>query len=163
MLPLVEKTLAARTQGSRKPLIMSISKIAKIVLVFISVFMFAAVEGNAKSNKAFDWNPVMDAITIVESGGDANARSGNCCGAMQIKPICVEDCNQILESRGEKKRFTMKDRFNVKKSREMFVIYQSKYNPTNDIEKAIRLWNGGVKYKVKSTQKYYQKVMANMK
>jgi len=45
----------------------------------------------------------------------------------------------------------------------MFVIFMSKYNPTNDIEKAIRLWNGGIKYKVKSTQRYYQKVMAQMK
>ena len=134
---------------------MFISKIAKIVLVFVSIFI-AATEGSAKSDKTFDWGPLMDAITKVESKGDPNAKSGNCVGAMQIKPICVK-------ARGEKKRYTLKDRYNVKKSREMFVIFMSKYNPTNDIEKAIRLWNGGIKYKVKSTQRYYQKVMAYLK
>ena len=151
-----------KNSSSGKPLDMFISKIAKIVLVFVSIF-FAATEGSAKSDKTFDWGPLMDAITKVESKGDPNAKSGNCVGAMQIKPICVKDCNLILKARGEKKRYTLKDRYNVKKSREMFVIFMSKYNPTNDIEKAIRLWNGGIKYKVKSTQRYYQKVMAYLK
>ena len=39
----------------------------------------------------------------------------------------------------------------------------SKYNPTNDIERAIRIWNGGIRYTVKGTQKYYMKVMAAYK
>lgn len=121
--------------------------------------MNARVNGSAR----FDWNPLMDAIAKVESGGDPNAVNGNCCGAMQIAPILVEDCNLILKSRGEKSRYTLKDRFNVKKSREMFILIMSHYNPDNDIERAIRLWNGGVKYKVKSTQKYYNKVMAALK
>ena len=150
----------SRNSSSRKPLDMYIIKIAKIVSVLF--FLCIAADGNAKAKKPFNWNPVMDAITKVESGGNPNARSGNCCVAMQIKPICVEDCNQILKARGEKKRYTLKDRFDVKKSREMFVIIMSKYNPTNDVEKAIRIWNGGVKYKVKTTQSYYKKVMAHL-
>lgn len=143
---------------------MFLGKIAKIVIlatVMVSMTLEVSARKNGSSN--FDWNPVMDAITQVESEGNANAVSGNCCGAMQIRPILVEDCNQILSMRGEKKRYTLKDRFNIKKSREMFVLIMSHYNPENNVERAIRLWNGGVKYKAKSTQKYYQKVLAQMK
>lgn len=143
---------------------MFLGKIAKIViLATVMVSMTLEVSARNNGSKSFDWNPVMDAITQVESEGNANAVSGNCCGAMQIRPILVEDCNQILSMRGEKKRYTLKDRFNIKKSREMFVLIMSHYNPENNVERAIRLWNGGVRYKAKSTQKYYQKVLAQMK
>ena len=63
----------------------------------------------------------MEAIIHVESRGDANAVSGNSCGAMQITPILVKECNNILKKRKSKKRFTMQDRFSVKKSKEMFL------------------------------------------
>lgn len=101
----------------------------------------------------------MDAITQVESEGDSRAVSGNSCGAMQITPILVEDCNAILKLRGEKKRYSLNDRFSVKKSREMFVLIMSHYNPTNNVERAIRIWNGGVNYTRRGTQNYYNKVM----
>lgn len=119
------------------------------------------MEASARRNEAesFDWGPLMDAITQVESEGDSRAVSGKSCGAMQITPILVEDCNAILKQRGEKKRFTLNDRFNVKKSREMFVLIMSHYNPENNIERAIRLWNGGVRYTTRGTQRYYNKVM----
>ena len=45
----------------------------------------------------------------------------------------------------------------------MFLIIQKYYNPENSIEKAIRLWNGGVKYTVRATNRYYKKVLAQMK
>jgi predicted GH43/DUF377 family glycosyl hydrolase len=41
----------------------------------------------------------------------------------------------------------------------MFILYQKRYNPTNNIEKAIRLWNGGCEYSKAKTEKYYRKVM----
>ena len=114
-------------------------------------------------NPGFDWNPVMDAIIQVESGGDANAVSGSSVGAMQITPILVKDCNNILQQKNSKKRYTLADRYSVEKSKEMFLLIQSHYNPANNIEKAIRLWNGGVNYSVKATTRYYQKVMNKMK
>ena len=40
---------------------------------------------------------------------------------------------------------------------------KSYYNRENSIEKAIRSWNGGVKYSVRATNRYYKKVMALMK
>ena len=64
---------------------------------------------------SFNWNPVMDAIIQVESGGDPKAVSGNSVGAMQITPILVKDCNIILERRKSKKRYTMADRYSVEK------------------------------------------------
>ena len=110
----------------------------------------------------FNWDPVMDAIIEVESGGDAKAVSGSSVGAMQITPILVKDCNNILQQKNSKKRYTLADRYSVEKSKEMFLLIQSHYNPANHVEKAIRLWNGGVNYSVKATTKYYRKVMSKM-
>ncbi len=105
----------------------------------------------------------MDAIIEVESEGDPRAVSGNSCGAMQITPILVKECNNILKKLKSKKRFKLSDRFNVAKSKEMFILIQSQYNPQNNVEKAIRSWNGGPKYSVRGTQKYYNKVMKLLK
>ena len=133
-------------------------KILMIVSLSLTVLML-----HAKKPAGFNWNPVMDAIIQVESGGDTKAVSGNSVGAMQITPILVEDCNLILQKQKSKKRYTLKDRYSVEKSKEMFLLIQRYYNPTNSIEKAIRSWNGGVHYSVRATNRYYKKVMKIMK
>ena len=139
---------------------MIFSKIAKVtVLTTVLTFEAFAVQGRENGSKNYDWDPLMDAITHVESRGDSRAVSGKSCGAMQITPILVQQCNIILKERGDKRRYTLNDRFSVKKSREMFVLIQRYYNPTNNVEKAIRIWNGGPRYKVRSTQGYYKRVM----
>lgn len=142
-------------------------KIFRLVFLFLFVWVGSPVMGaddsmavETENVNEFDWEPVMQAIIQVESRGNANAVSGNSCGAMQITPILVAECNNILKRRKSKKRFTLKDRFNVAKSKEMFILIQSYFNPHNDIEKAIRAWNGGYHYSVKKTQKYFNKVMA---
>lgn len=136
----------------------------ELVLLFMLLFVpFAAsATGNARTNK-FDWSLVMDAIIQVESSGNPRAVSGNSCGAMQITPICVKECNIILKRRGSKKRYTLADRFSVSKSKEMFLLIQSYHNPRNNVEQAIRAWNGGMNYSVKGTQRYYNKVKKLMK
>ena len=83
-------------------------------------------------------------------------------GVLQISPALVTECNNILKRSNSPKRYTLKDRFNVEKSKEMFVLIQSYYNPKNNVEKAIRMWNGGIGYSVKRTQRYYEKVMRLM-
>ena len=139
---------------------MIFSKIAKVtVLTTVLTFVAFAVQGRENGSKNYDWDPLMDAITHVESRGDSRAVSGKSCGAMQITPILVQQCNIILKERGDKRRYTLNDRFSVKKSREMFVLIESYYDPTNNVEKAIRRWNGGPRYKVRSTQGYYKRVM----
>lgn len=140
---------------------MRIFKIVSFLILLSATTISARAEIKGREN--FDWNPVMDAITQVESNGNPRARSGSCVGVMQISPICVKECNDILKRRGSKKRYTMADRYDVQKSREMFVIIQSKHNPSNNVEKAIRAWNGGQNYSVRGTQKYYNKVMRHMK
>ena len=144
------------------------NKVLKIVCLTCCIATFAPLPvaaGDAKSTTSsrYDWNPVMEAIIHVESRGDAKAVSGNSCGAMQITPILVKECNNILKKRKSKKRFTLQDRFSLQKSKEMFLLYQSHYNPTNNVEKAIRSWNGGNNYSVKRTHSYYKKVMAKLR
>lgn len=132
--------------------------VSVMMLTLNSTAVMAATKGNKVTTK-YDWNPVMDAIIQVESGGNANAKSGRCVGAMQIMPCLVTECNNILKQRKSSKRFTMNDRYSIAKSKEMFVLLQSVYNPTNNVEKAIRTWNGGNHYSVRATQGYYNKVM----
>ncbi len=146
------------------------NQMMKKVSVSLMALMMATVTAPAVTNAAksaktsgFNWNPVMDAIIQVESEGNPKAVSGNSVGAMQITPILVKDCNEILKKQKSKKRYTMADRYSVAKSKEMFLLIQSHYNPENSIEKAIRSWNGGVRYSVRATNRYYQKVMANLK
>ena len=142
-----------------------IIKKTSVSLIALTITLTALAAGNAKSTKksGFSWNPVMDAIIQVESEGNPKAVSGNSVGAMQITPILVKDCNQILKKQKSKKQYTMADRYSVSKSKEMFLIIQKYYNPENNVEKGIRLWNGGIKYSIKATNKYYKKVLAQMK
>ena len=141
-------------------------KVSVSLMALVLLAMTASAGTNSdKSAKTsgVNWNPVMDAIIQVESEGNPNAVSGNSVGAMQITPILVKDCNEILKKQKSKKRYTMDDRYSVAKSKEMFLLIQSYYNRENSIEKAIRSWNGGVKYSVRATNRYYKKVMALMK
>ena len=143
-------------------------KLLKTVCLICCITMIAPLSASAgdatpTTSSGYDWNPVMEAIIHVESRGNAKAVSGNSCGAMQITPILVKECNNILKKRKSKKRFTMQDRFSVQKSKEMFLLFQSHFNPTNNVEQAIRSWNGGMNYSVKRTQRYYNKVMAKLR
>lgn len=113
--------------------------------------------------QARDWGRVLKAIATVESNGNPRAVSGDQVGLLQIRPIMVKDCNRILEKRGSNKRYTLRDRYSASKSREMFVLYQSHYNPKGNVERSIRLWNGGSGYSINGTQSYYNKVRRAMK
>ncbi len=130
--------------------------------MIVSMNMVILLTLGAKAPK-FNWDPVMDAIIQVESEGNPKAVSGNSVGVMQITPILVEDCNNILKKQKSKKRFTLADRYSVEKSKEMFLLIQKYYNPTNNVEKAIRSWNGGVHYSVRATNRYFKKVMKILK
>jgi hypothetical protein len=144
-------------------------RIKKVVVLSFTILCLlpnmanAAREKNRKNLEKIDWNPVIEAIIMVESGGNRFAKSGRSVGAMQITPILVSECNRILKKRNRKKKFTLADRYSVKKSKEMFLLIQSFHNPANNIEQAIRSWNGGLTCSAKRTQRYYNKVMREMK
>ncbi len=124
---------------------------------------FSAIAETKDNSGTFDWAPIMEAIIQVESGGNSRAVSGSSVGAMQITPILVKECNQILKQRKSDKRYTLADRYDVAKSKEMFLLIQSHYNKENNVEKAIRSWNGGMHYGIKSTNAYFRKVMRHLK
>lgn len=109
----------------------------------------------------FDWSRLIDAIAKVESKGNPKAHNpvGDCAGILQITPGLVKQCNTWLKVKKSKKRYTLRDRYNVSKSKEMFEMYQHYLNPSNDVEKAIRIWNGGPGYSVSKTNGYLKKVM----
>lgn len=158
----------------------------KIVLLTVFMFSIIQIEGSTSgpallssvlpediepeegmtedvSSSDVDWDAVMDAIIQVESRGNARAVNGNQVGAMQITPVCVKECNFILQSRNQKKRYTLNDRYSVEKSKEMFMLIQSHHNPEYDMEVAIRSWNSGPRYSKRGTQRYYERVMSEMK
>lgn len=123
--------------------------------VLISLLLHLGVVGvhaQAKLDK------VVKAIAQVESKNDEKVVSKNKIhvGLLQISKITVDECNKILG----KKKYSYNDRYSRVKSIEMFYIIQGKYNSNNNVERAIRLWNGGPFCKDKrKTDKYYKRVM----
>lgn len=101
---------------------------------------------------------VIEATIQVESGGNPKAKAGKHLGVLQISPITVKECNRLQKE----KRYTLQDRLSPEKSIEMWWIIQNHYNPEGDIEKAIRLWNGGPRYTKKGTERYYKKVLKTL-
>ena len=134
-----------------------------VLMMNVSAATAANETSNVSSTDDFDWTPVMEAIIQVESEGNPKAKSGNSVGVMQITPILVAECNDILKRKKSKKRYSLADRFSIAKSKEMFLLIQSVHNPLNSIEHAIRAWNGGNHYSVKRTQRYFEKVMKLLK
>lgn len=101
------------------------------------------------------WEALVNAICIIESNNNDNAinpRSG-ASGRFQMKTIYVDEVNRILKQN----KYKYSDRFDTKKSREMFEIYQSHHNPTKDINKAIVIHRG------KHSKKYINAVKKEMK
>ena len=136
-------------------------RILKVVSICFLMIFASTLEASAKKD-GFDWEPVMNAIIQIESKGNPMAVNGSYVGVLQISPVLVKECNNILKSNGSNKRYSLADRFNATKSKEMFIIIQSFHNPLNSVEKAIRLWSGGIRYNVSKTQAYLRKVMRLM-
>ena len=123
--------------------------------------MFLMFSFGAKAEK-YDFERLFNAIAQVESKGEANAvnKKGDCVGILQITKILVKECNDIMKKKGDARRFTLKDRHSVKKSKEMFKVYQDYHNKEHNIEKGIRIWNGGDNgMKNPRTKAYYEKVI----
>lgn len=119
----------------------------KHILLITLIVTCCSLKGQC-IEKNFDWNNVISAIAYTESRYDPNAvsKTGNHVGYLQISKIMIRDCNRILGYN----KYTYKDRYSIEKSKEIFHLIQKTYNPTNNVEKAIRIWNG--------TEAYYQRV-----
>jgi len=126
-------------------------------------FMICGLESVAQSTPTENrWDNLIKAISAVESKGNPRAVSGKHVGILQISPIVVDDCNRINKLKKNVKRYTYGDRYSEEKSIEMFWIIQNFYNKERNLEKAIRLWNGGSGYTRVGTQKYYNKVIKEL-
>jgi soluble lytic murein transglycosylase-like protein len=80
----------------------------------------------------------MLALIEVESENNPVATGkANDCGLLQITPVYVKEVNRIQS----KNIFTPEDRFDIRKSFDMFNAMNDFYNKDRDIEKAIRLHN----------------------
>lgn len=146
----------------------------KILIIFLS-FVFATQMSFSKKQDSIqttnkqvtttqktNWQPLIDAIIMVESKGNDKAIGvGGCVGPMQIKMILVQDCNEYLKMKGINKRYTSQDRFNRQKSAEMFKLIMERYNKSNSIQKACYIWNQGCGYSkhMDKAISYYNKVM----
>ena len=71
-------------------------------------------------------------------------------GLLQIRPIMVATVNQIVGYH----KYWLEDRTDSIKSVEMFMIYQSYYNPEWNPKKAALLWNMGSNYKKATEQQW---------
>lgn len=129
------------------------TKFIFILFIFITIFSYSSkavvVDGR--------WKDVLKAIAHVESKSKNKAVSkcGNYVGFLQISKVVVDDCNRIVG----KKKYKYNHRLDKAKSIEMFYIIQNYYNPDSDLEKAIRIWNGGPKFSKKKTERYFKAVM----
>lgn len=95
---------------------------------------------------------LIEAIGYVESRNDPSCQGG---GELQITKVCVDAANKFQN----KVHYEYADRYSLEKSIEIWHIIQNNCNKTGDIEKAIRLWNGGPGYTIAGTQEYYERVM----
>ena len=103
---------------------------------------------------------VLKAIIYVESRNNdsAFAPSENAAGCLQIRPIMVREGNRILKINKSSLKYTLDDRWNRKKSKEIFNIFITYYNFTT-AEEIARGWNGGPRGINKSTTiSYWGKV-----
>lgn len=108
-----------------------------------------------KATTASKWARTLESLVLVESGGDPTARNTatDAVGILQIRPMYVNEVNRIV---GEQ-RYTLADRYSVKKSIEMFQIIQEYYNPQHSVERAIQLHNPT------ATLNYHDKVVAQIR
>jgi soluble lytic murein transglycosylase-like protein len=102
------------------------------------------------------WAILLAALIAVESGGNPAAigDNGRAVGILQIHAAVVADVNRIAGT-----RYTLEDRRNPVKSRQMCLIYLQHYGRGKTWEQRARIWNGGPRgHEKKATEKYWEKV-----
>jgi hypothetical protein len=108
--------------------------------------------------EAIDTVALINSFIYVESEGNDSIRGENeDVGCLQITPIYIEDANRILGY----EKYGLSDRYDRKKSIEMFMVVQKKYNPTLDLHLACKVQNplAPLSYHQK-VEKYYTELTA---
>lgn len=119
-------------------------------------FLFLCLAVSALPVRAGLW----EAVCHVESGGNPRAvgDGGKAVGIAQIHPILVKDINRFAGT-----KFTLKDRFDPIKSKQMFNLYVEHYGKGRSVEFKARLWNGGPKLATQgATLAYWRKIQSKL-
>lgn len=106
---------------------------------------------------------LINSVIMVESSGNdlAHNLSEDAVGCLQIRPIMVREVNRLLKRRGESRSYTLEDRWNRRKSIEMFLVFNKNIS---SFEEQCRRWNGGPNGMNKTaTIKYWNKVLNKMR
>lgn len=83
---------------------------------------------------------IIEALCLVESGGNPKAIHGDCVGILQITPVVVEALNRLAG----RNRWKLADRLNPAKSKVMAMDYLLHYgNGTMTIAGFAMLWKKG--------------------
>lgn len=86
-----------------------------------------------------EWQVFIMALVEVECERNPKAVSTkNAVGPFQITKVYVEEINRLYNT-----SFTIDDAFEFKHAYKMFTLMNDYYNPTKDIDKAIKLHNPG--------------------
>jgi hypothetical protein len=107
---------------------------------------------------------LVNALIYVESRGSDSAIGDKhldqpSVGVLQIRPIMVREVNRICKRIGSHQRFTLRDRFDRKKSIHMFLIWKEFHHKDSNFEAIARSWNGGPRGpKSNRTLPYWEKV-----
>ena len=101
-----------------------------------------------------------EAVCHVESGGNALAvgDKGRAAGIAQIWARTVTDINRFAGT-----KYTLNDRFDPVKSKQMFTLYVEHYGKGRSVEFKARIWNGGPQGANKSaTLAYWRKIQSKL-
>ena len=96
------------------------------------------------------------AVCQVESQNNPHHynKKENAVGIVQIRQIMLDQYNK--EAR---KSLSLKQMYEIERSKSVFMHHAQKYRP-DQIEKIVRVWNGGPNgIKKHSTKAYYQKIL----
>lgn len=86
-----------------------------------------------------EWQVFVMALVEVECERNPKARSNkNAIGPFQITKIYVDEVNNLYDT-----DFILEDAWDLDKALTMFEMMNDHYNPTRDIDKAIKLHNPG--------------------
>ena len=119
-------------------------------------FLFLCLAVSALPVRAGLW----EAVCRVESNGNPRAvgDGGKAAGIAQIWAITVKDINRFAGT-----RYTLSDRFDPVKSKEMFNLYVEHYGKGRSLQYKARLWNGGPGGNSKTaTIAYWKKIQKHL-
>jgi hypothetical protein len=106
---------------------------------------------------------ILEAVIWVESRGNSKAynKRERAAGLLQLRPVMNREVNRILRKSKCKTRYSLKDRYDPVKSKEMFRIVMDYHNPSYNLRRCCIIWNGKGKRKGGS-EKYYQLVVTQL-